>query len=123
MSACVGVPADEENTNKEWTDRERMEHFIMEEAGLEPDTETVTSVLDTLWDNKITKAWQLAKLPDTILEKLFPVNEALQEYLLVSSVREILHKLPEPATAFCACCQLQRRCIFYGGTGDKRIHD
>ena len=93
MSASVGVKAGEEKTvQKEWTDRQKMEHLFMEEAGLDPDTETVTSVLGILWENRITKAWQVAKLPDSILERLFPHGEALQEYLLVASVREILQQ-------------------------------
>ena len=91
-SASVEVRAGEEQTVKEWTDREKMEHIFMEEAGLDPDAETVTTVLDTLWDNKITKPWQLAKLPEAIVERLFPHGESLQEYLLVSSVREILQQ-------------------------------
>ena len=91
-SASVGVQAGEEQTVQEWSDREKMDHLFMEEAGLEPDAETVTAVLDTLWEHKITKAWQVAKLPDAILERLFAHGEALQEYLLVASVREILQQ-------------------------------
>ena len=44
----------------------------------------MASVLDTLEDQKATKPWQLAKLPDAVLERLFLHSEALQEYLLVS---------------------------------------
>ena len=91
-SASDVVQAGEEQTVQEWSDRENMEHLFMEEAGLGPDAETVTAVLDTLWEHKITKPWHVAKLPDAVLERLFPYGEALQEYLLVSSVREILQQ-------------------------------
>ena len=92
-SASVDVTAGEEHTVKQWSDRDKMEHFIMEEAGLDPDAETVTAVLDTLWENKITKPWQLVKLPGHILEKLSPVGESLQEYLLASAVQEALQQV------------------------------
>ena len=43
-SASDVVQAGEEQTAQVWTDREKMEHLFMEEAGLEPDAETVTAV-------------------------------------------------------------------------------
>ena len=76
----------------QYTDRERLEYLFLKESELYPDEDVVQAVLDTLEANRVTKQWQLAKLPETVLERWFPHDTSLQEYLLVTSVRDMLQQ-------------------------------
>ncbi len=54
--------------------------------------ELATTVVDVLEEKGITKTWELKKLPDTILDKWFTVENSLQEYLACVNVRDTLLK-------------------------------
>ena len=75
----------------------------MTESELNPEEDVVQSVLDTLDANRVTKPWQLAKLPEMVVERWFPNDTSLQEYLLVTSIRDMLQqaqqKPPEAAAS------------------------
>ena len=76
----------------QYTDRGRMEYLFLTESELYPEEDVVQSVLDTLGENRVTKPWQLAKLPETVLERWSPRDTSLQEYLLVTSIRDMLQQ-------------------------------
>ena len=59
-----------EETNQVYTDQELLMELFMAESGLEPDEELAASAVGLLIQAKITKAWQLKKLSDRLLEKI-----------------------------------------------------
>ena len=101
-AASVAAVAPEEPTPN-YTDKEKMLQLFQVESGLEPDEEVATSAVELLEDAKITKGWQVRKLSDKLLEKVVSPDSHLQEYLLITEVRDLLVKWseepPPPAPA------------------------
>ena len=90
--ASVSASVTQEQNQPGYTDRERMEYLFMTGAQLDVDEEVAKSTIDILERIKVTKSWQLKKLPDAVLERLLPMGRYLQAYLLAVNVRDILQQ-------------------------------
>ena len=88
-NVAAAVP---EEPNQTYTDKEKMLQLFQVDAGLDPDEEVATSAVDLLEEAKITKGWQIRKLSDKLLEKIVSPDSHLQEFLLITEVRDLLVK-------------------------------
>ena len=81
-----------EQPTQVYTDKDMLMEVFTVQSGLEPDEELAASAVELLMQAKITKAWQLRKLSDKLLEKVVSSDDNLQEFLLISEVRDLLVK-------------------------------
>ena len=89
--ATVTEGATEEHTQV-YTEKDMLMELFTVQSGLEPEEELAASAVDLLIQAKITKAWQIRKLSDNLLEKIVSTDDNLQEFLLISEVRDLLVK-------------------------------